>query len=143
MSAVGDAGADGETAVALDIPAEHHMIRLARLVASGLGSIAGFDIDAVEDLRIAVDEGCVWLIEEGDGTPLRLTFLVCADGAVQVDGVSGRGAGSGEVGALVVQIMSVACASHSFNLGPERVSFTLTSRAPARDPGGEPGPAHG
>lgn len=136
-------GAAGPTAVSLDIPAEHHMIRLARLVASGLGSIAGFDIDAVEDLRIAVDEGCVWLIEEGDGSPLQLTFSVRPDGAVQVDGVSGRGTGAGEVGALVVQIMSVACAGHRFDLGPERISFTLTSRPPLRDPGGESGPTHG
>ncbi len=120
------------SAVSLEINAEHHMIRVARLVASGLAAIAGFDLDAVEDLRIAVDEGCVWLIDEGDGSPLQLACAVRDDSSVEVTGRSGRGTGDGMVGPLVAQIMAAACALHRFEVGEATVSFTLISRTPIR-----------
>ena len=52
------------------------VIRIARLVAGGLGATAGFDIEEIDDLRIAVDEGCGALFEIGDGSPVNLTFAV-------------------------------------------------------------------
>ena len=42
--------------VQLTAPAERSSVRLARLVASGVGAEAGFSIDDTEDLRIAVSE---------------------------------------------------------------------------------------
>ena len=44
--------------VRLELPIASQYIRVARLVASGLGASAGLDVDAVDDLRIAVDELC-------------------------------------------------------------------------------------
>ena len=58
-------GHDG--VVRLELPVESQYIRVARLVASGLGATAGLDVDAVDDLRIAVDELCAALFEVGDG----------------------------------------------------------------------------
>jgi len=127
------------SSVSLEVNAEHHMIRIARLVASGLAAIAGFDLDAVEDLRIAVDEGCVWLIDEGDGSPLQLAYAVRDDGAVEVAGRTGRGTGDGVVGPLVAQIMAAACDRHRFEVGEGSVSFTLVSRAPVPPADGSTG----
>ena len=42
--------------VQLTAPAERSSVRLARLVASGVGAEAGLSIDDTEDLRIAVSE---------------------------------------------------------------------------------------
>ena len=47
---------------------------LARLVASGVATTVGFDVEEVEDLRIAVDELCTALVEGGDGGALLLGF---------------------------------------------------------------------
>ena len=38
-------------------------------MASGLASTAGFDVDELDDLRIAVDEAVSALLEGGDGAP--------------------------------------------------------------------------
>ena len=56
------------------LPADAGLLRLVRLVASGLASTAGFDVDELDDLRIAVDEAVAALLEGGDGTRLPLRF---------------------------------------------------------------------
>jgi serine/threonine-protein kinase RsbW len=70
--------------VLLDLPASFVHVRLARLVASGIGSSAGFDVEEIEDLRIAVDEACGILIEAGATGRLAVRFDLLAR-AVHVD----------------------------------------------------------
>ena len=48
--------------VHLELPAPPEFVRLARVTATGLASRAGFSIDEVEDLRLAIDELCFTLI---------------------------------------------------------------------------------
>lgn len=49
--------------VKVELPANDRFLRIARLAAAGLADEAGFDVDGVEDLRVAVDEAAVALIE--------------------------------------------------------------------------------
>lgn len=49
--------------VDLTVPASSDHLRVLRLVTSSLASSLGFDIDQLDDLRIAVDELCSLLIE--------------------------------------------------------------------------------
>ena len=51
------------TEVTLTFPAAPCHVRLARLVASGMATQAGFGIDDIEDLRIGVDEMCSLLVD--------------------------------------------------------------------------------
>ena len=62
--------------IELTLPADSRLLRLVRLVASGLASTAGFDVDQLEDLRIAVDEAVAALLEGGDGSRLALSFAI-------------------------------------------------------------------
>ena len=62
--------------IELTLPADSRLPRLVRLVASGLASTAGFDVDQLEDLRIAVDEAVAALLEGGDGSRLALRFEI-------------------------------------------------------------------
>lgn len=77
--------------VRLELPAETRFLRLARLTASGLANDLDFDIDEVEDLRVAVDEACAVLVEvAADGSRLELTYALSGDtvevrGAVPAD----------------------------------------------------------
>ena len=59
-------------------------IRLARLVASGLGTQGGMTMEEVEDLRIAVDEACSSLLSAGLGSPMRVRFHL-AEGELSVE----------------------------------------------------------
>ncbi len=65
--------------VELVLPADLGYIRLARLVASGVASGAGLDVDGVADFRIAVDELCATLMETTE-SDVVLVFSVAPDG---------------------------------------------------------------
>ncbi len=52
--------------VELSIPVGADLLVLARFAAATIASRAGFDLEEIDDLRLAVDELCVSLIEEGD-----------------------------------------------------------------------------
>ena len=73
-------------AVRLTIPAEARYLRLARLAAAGLAGDLGYSMDAIEDLRIAVDELCAAVIEDAaPGVELTITYRE-VDGALVVEG---------------------------------------------------------
>jgi len=117
-------GHDG--VVRLELPIESQYIRVARLVASGLGASAGLDVDAVDDLRIAVDELCAALFEVG-GDKVELTFAVSADD-VEVTGRTATGAAAAfEPARLVLsrQILDVACDHYSLSLDGGVAQFTM------------------
>ncbi len=56
---------------------------LARFAAATIASRAGFDLEEIDDLRLAVDELCVSLIEEGDHGRLNIE-LQRADDLVEI-----------------------------------------------------------
>ena len=79
-------GVDDE--VRLLIPAEPGFLRLARLTAAAVASRMGFTFDEVEDLRIAVDELCYFLL--GGRGPTGTITLTCT---ISGDGLAVRGNG--------------------------------------------------
>src|SRR5581483_4192484 len=103
-----------EGRIELVLPADTRLVRVARLVASGVATAAGFDVEEVEDLRIAVDELCGALVEGGDGTPLALRFDL-GDERVSVTGSTGS-AGLDQLDpqriGLSRQILEVVADSH-------------------------------
>jgi serine/threonine-protein kinase RsbW len=65
--------------VGLTLPSGADLLVLARLTAATVASRAGFDVEEVEDLRLAVDELCVTLIRPGTDGRLTLEFIRDAD----------------------------------------------------------------
>ena len=116
--------------IVLEIGSAHREVRIVRLVASGIGSLAGLDVEAIEDLRIAVDEACVWLIDRGDGGRLNLSFVLAPDGGITVTGDIGIGPSTGDpaLGALVEQILSASCAEHHFETTVTNARFVVVGR---------------
>jgi serine/threonine-protein kinase RsbW len=66
------------------MPADASFLRLARLAAADAGTRAGFTVEDVEDLRLAIDELCGPLMN-GSGGTISLVFLV-VDGRVDIEG---------------------------------------------------------
>jgi serine/threonine-protein kinase RsbW len=110
VAAVGEE--DPDRSVHLVLPADTRLVRLARLLTSGVAASAGFDVEEVEDLRIAVDEVCASLIERGGAAPLQLRF-VPGDGSVLIEIARGgtaptaTSAAAGERARLSEQILAV------------------------------------
>lgn len=69
--------------VELTIPVQSDLVVLARLTAATVASRAGFDVEGVEDLRLAVDELCVSIVNGSSAGRLSLTFI-SSDGSIEV-----------------------------------------------------------
>jgi anti-sigma regulatory factor (Ser/Thr protein kinase) len=68
--------------VQLVVPAEPALSRVVRLAAGGLASLTGFTLDEMEDIKIAVSEVMVALVEHGNGSPVSLDFAARDSGFV-------------------------------------------------------------
>jgi hypothetical protein len=119
----------GPSVIRLELPVDVRVIRIARLVAGGLGATAGFDIEDIDDLRIAVDEGCGALFEIGDGSPVKLTFAV-EEQQVEVAGRTPSHTPHFDSTRfrLSEQILSAACDGHSWGVDRGVAYFTLHKR---------------
>ena len=74
MSALADLDSALPTDVVLEVPAAASSLRVVRMVAATLVADDGFDIDEVDDVRMAVDELSAAMIESGPTSPLRVRF---------------------------------------------------------------------
>jgi hypothetical protein len=62
--------------VVLRLPPDPTLSRVLRLAASGLAGMAGFTIDEIEDIKIAVSEVLLALIEHGGGKSIEVEVTV-------------------------------------------------------------------
>jgi len=71
---------DGDRVV-LAFPARGDLVVLARLVASAISTRVGFDIEELEDLRLAVGELCLLALQGSDDRhgDLQLEFTVSSE----------------------------------------------------------------
>jgi serine/threonine-protein kinase RsbW len=71
---------DGASSVEVRTSASAALIPTIRAVASDLAARADFDLDAISDLRMAVDEACATLVDiAAPASSLRCTFRVGFD----------------------------------------------------------------
>lgn len=111
--------------VELTFPASSRFVRLSRMSAATLAAEMDFDVEEIEDLRIAVDELVTLLVSGAEGAPVRLRF-VTMDGRLEVDGrCEGPTVPAGAVGDLVEAILSATIDQHHVELvaGSRRFSF--------------------
>lgn len=126
---------DVDDEVRLAIPAEPGFLRLARLTAAAVASRMGFTFDEVEDLRIAVDELCYFLI---GGRPASGSLeLTCAirPGGLEVAGrgswASAEGTGGGvatELPELSRRILESVVDTYECDGDPAAPHFRLLKR---------------
>ena len=88
MTEVAAAWQDGE--VRIVVPAELAHVRLVRLSAAAFADRLGFDVDEIEDVRVAVDELASCLIERASSGALTVVFTA----SEQVFAVAGHVAGT-------------------------------------------------
>lgn len=66
--------------VDIRVPADPALSRVMRLAASGMASLAGFTVEEIDDVKVAVSEVLIALIEHGEGHTIDICFDV--DGGV-------------------------------------------------------------
>lgn len=60
--------------IEIRVPADPHLSRVLRLAASGIASLGEFTVDEIEDIKVAVSEILLSLIEHGDGAAVDVTL---------------------------------------------------------------------
>ena len=82
-----------QDAVVVSVPAEADHVHLFRAVTASVASRLPLSFDAIEDLKLAVDEGCARLLAVGIGaTRMQLRLMAfddCLEAAVSIDGQAG------------------------------------------------------
>ncbi len=122
--------ADEPDCVRLAIPLDTRYVRIVRLVARGVATTMGFDVEGVDDLRIAVEELCAALFDVSEGPALELAFEM-HDGRVDVQGrtvAMPTATLDSERFALSEQILSVACDGYSLKVDSGIAYFSLSKR---------------
>lgn len=109
-SAPADRGAGDAASVEIRTAARPALIPTVRAVASDLAARADFDLDAISDLRMAVDEACATLVGLAvPGSSLQCTFAVHGeriDVAAQVHTGSGATLPTDSFGWRVLQTLA-------------------------------------
>ncbi|MBY8851323.1 ATP-binding protein [Saccharothrix sp. MB29] len=70
--------------VELRMAAEPTQLSIVRAVAADIAMRQDFDLDSIEDLKLAVDEACSTLISLATPGAVLIAHFVVADGSVQV-----------------------------------------------------------
>jgi len=113
--------------IRLALPASPTHVPLARLTVASLASGLGFSLDAVEDLRIAVDELCYLLGADGRPGSINLQFDV-DEGGLVITGKGAPGRPVREFAELSEQILAATVTEYSV----ERLDDHMTCRVVRR-----------
>lgn len=125
----------GQTAatisVDLSIPVQADLVVLARLTAATIAGRAGFGVEDIEDLRLAVEELCLSLAGARPDGRLDLGYE-CDDDAITVKCTYEQGGGTAEQGAeaddLSLRILDALVDEHGRETRGGRPSAWLRKR---------------
>ena len=113
--------------VEIRVPPEPSLSRVLRLAASGLASLAGFTVDEIEDVKIAVSEVLIALIEHGGGHPVD--FHISVDEAcIRVEGRTMVDSFDVHHPDLILcrVVLAEVCTEHSIDLRDDNVHISAT-----------------
>jgi anti-sigma regulatory factor (Ser/Thr protein kinase) len=120
--------ADGQ--VRVTVPAELGQVRLVRLAAAAYADRLGFDVDDIEDVRVAVDELASCLIEHATSGPL-IVVLTNSDDRFAVAG-SVPGLKSPVLDELTSQILSAVLNNYETGVTAGYAWFRAEKATPAK-----------
>jgi serine/threonine-protein kinase RsbW len=126
-----------DPSITISFPARSEFVRVARLAASGVVSIAGWTVDDVEDFRLAVSEACAHLLAPpSDATTLTLRITLNGRDADVVVAADVSGPPDGRVPeTLAREVVSALGENVSFDGvdGKAAVRFTKRPAPPGVD----------
>lgn len=113
--------------VLLEVPVGLEYLVVSRLVASGVGSVPGFTVDEIDEIKTAVDEGCALLGSQREPSEhLTLAFhLLDDDMVVEISGTQGPPIVPDD---MVVSILEAMVDDHEIDLASERPAIRFRKR---------------
>jgi serine/threonine-protein kinase RsbW len=122
--------ATGPERMTITLPGDVHYFRAVRLAVGGIAAHVGFDVAAIDDLRIGVDELCAALAEVGGGSEITLEVTIATGAELRIAGTTERGAVGVDSDRLTFsrQILDVVADEFSLDLDDGDVRFWLARR---------------
>ncbi|HEX4244505.1 MAG TPA: ATP-binding protein [Acidimicrobiales bacterium] len=119
--------------VTLSLPVRSDLLVLARITAATMASRADFDIEEIEDLRLAVDELCLSVVGGARAGTVRLEFSVDSDTIAitcELDRSDEPGGGDepGEPDELSIRLIEALVDEHGRDSGDRRRRAWLSKR---------------
>ena len=125
-----DAATPTEGVVRLAVPAALEYVRIVRLTGSGVASRLGFDIEEIENLRVALDELASMAIEFAAGGELEIAFFT-TDSELRIEGRASLADGADVcVEALTAQILKAVIDDYELRASDGNVCFSCVTRRP-------------
>lgn len=115
----------------LELAVDHSLVRLVRLVVSGVASTLAMEIDDVESCRSAADELCSILVDLGDPSGTLAVQIAAVDGSLVVSGQVERDTGRAiddDRRRLAQLIVDATADEHELVTEPPTVSFRFVKR---------------
>jgi serine/threonine-protein kinase RsbW len=127
---VGDAEvAREEPSVRLLIPASVRHLRLARVTASTMASDLSFDLQDIEDLRVAVDELAALLIEDCPASSVLELRFDALDGGLRINGqIEAPGLPAPTLHPVARELLELVADEYLLSPDGDSRSFQLTKR---------------
>ena len=120
-----------QSSVAVTIPASAAYLRHVRVLTATVADDLGFDVEAIEALRVAVDELCALAISDVEDGTGSLTLVIDADAdALVLEGRCGPVTSEPEVDPIAEQLL--AAGATSYELRREGEECILGLRADRR-----------
>lgn len=122
---------------ALRLPAQRAFVGVARLCLAGIAGRLGFDVDAAEDIKLAVAEAVNLLLAGGDGAPDDSIDIASrwADGRFEIEvtrsGAAPTGGDPSERAVAVMVMEAVVDEVECVDLDGDRPTVRLRCHRPA------------
>ena len=119
-------------AVTLTLPPDAKMVRVGRLTASSIASLADMTVDDIDDVKIAVSEMITLLIQSGNHAMITLRFETTPDDfVVEASTPSGaQGFGRNDL-ALATAVLDAVADEHHIASTDDRVMMRVVKHLAA------------
>lgn len=117
------------TSFDLVVPADPELLRVVRLVASGLASFTDLSLDSVEALRVAADE-LVSTLVQASAQEVTIRFAITADALVIAASTTLADAAHFELDPLADRILDEVATSHTFAVEGDQLTGRIDIALP-------------
>jgi serine/threonine-protein kinase RsbW len=118
----------GSREIRLAIPAEMRFLRAARLTAAGIAGDLGFGLQAIEDLRVAIDEMCAVLIAGAPASSELELVYQFVPGELTIEGRCHGSTGEPSIHPVAAELLRMTADEFTVSGDGDGRSFRLVKR---------------